>query len=342
MLSTSGMSCPSLFLSSSLSLPISWCSSAASRKPHVGIVELRSQATDGPCGLDDRLPPGGERPARDRGVPVRRSLGLHDEGAEQPVVDGSTETGAGVQVVTALLAGVVGHAEAVGAAGSQGHGRRGVLAEGVPRRRQGELEAVDVEAERPGGRPVGVAHLDAVALVGADHQGLYGVAVQSDRHLLGEGLRLHRGDVAREGVDLALRVVVTEPVERGVDVHGGDVEDLVGGAAREAAHGLWRGSGGCRHRGGRCGGGGHRDDGQQRDGATAHGPYVAGRPERVRAAAGAPARGRRTGGRPRATTRCPWPGPRSEGPPYLRRRRWSGCRCPRLRPGPRPSRAGGP
>lgn len=105
--------------------------------------------------------------------------------------------------------------------------------------------------ERATAGRVGELDLDALPLVGSDHQRLDGVVAQPDRHLLRGLLCADGWDRAVQGVHLALRVVVTEAIDRDVDVQRRDGEGAVDRSAGEA------GSAGLRR---------HTDRQRRRDG----------------------------------------------------------------------------
>ena len=190
--------------------------------------------------LDDRLPAGDQRLAEGAGVPVRRARRLHDQGPEQTMVDEGPVARSGVDVVTTLLARVVGDRVPVLHGLPRRDRGRGVGTQLVAGGRGLVLEAVDVHPQVAVGGLVGERDRDAVPLVRADHQGLDRVVAEPDRDLPALLLGADRRDGAGEGVHVTAGVVVTVPVGGDVDIDRGHVEGAVDGAAGQAAGGSCR------------------------------------------------------------------------------------------------------
>ena len=190
--------------------------------------------------LDDRLPAGVEGLAQGAGVPVRRARWLDDQGPEQAVVDEGAVARSRVDVVTALLAGVVRHRVDVLHGLPCRHRRRRVGPDLVAGGRGLVLQAVDVHPDVGTAGLVREADRDAVALVGPDHQRLDRVVAEPDRDLSALLLGPDRGDRAGQRVHVSVGIVVAVPVGRDVDVDRRHVVRAVNGAAGQTAGGSCR------------------------------------------------------------------------------------------------------
>ena len=193
---------------------------------------------------DHGLPAGLDRRRRIRGRQPHGVGRLDRQHAEQTVVDARPMAGPGAHVVSAFECLVVGNEVAIHGGPAGRHLAAEVLADLVA----GAIvrQAVDVQPVAATCGAVGHVDHDTITLVGTDHQWLDRIIAQSQRHLATQLLGTNRGDLTRQGVHLARRVVIAPAVQRDVDVDHRHVV-RAGDATRRADT---RGRGGVGLRGG--------------------------------------------------------------------------------------------